>query len=229
MPGEIIVDVCKHLDPRSVFNLAAAHQRFQGFVDNNKIWFSVQMHTSWCFNNETLLAMGQFAHKIQHISFKCTGAVQAHVQSLPQGLLCKMPNLLTLSVASAAFTHGYFMQMLPKLHTLHLLHCPNFDIETLVEALQCVRQHKSMRSLNLCGVPKVSSFNKWQICSLCPNLIEAQSNAVMGDFIAEQCFIDCPQLTKFDCVPLGCTHKKWQELRSRFPHIIFGHRIGSQL
>ncbi len=134
MPGEIIIEVSRHLDPRSLFNLATAHQHFRGFIDNKKIWFSVAMHTNWCFNNETLLAMGQFVHKVQHISFRRTGIVQAHVQSLPQGLLSKMPNLLTLSVESPAFTHGYFMQMLPNLHTLQLLQCPNFDIDTLVEA-----------------------------------------------------------------------------------------------
>ena len=229
MPGEIIVAVCKHLDPRSVLNLAAVHQHFRGFVDDKKIWFSVQMHTSWCFTNDTLIAMGQFAHKVQHISFKRTGAVQAHVQSLPQGLLCKMRNLITLSVESAAFTQGYFLQLLPNLQSLQLLHCPHFDIEILVEALQRVGRHKAMQHLNLCGVPRVSSLNKWQICSLCPNLQEAKSKAVMGDFIAEQCFIDCPHLTVFNCVPLPCTHNKWQELRIRFPRIAFGHQICSQL
>ncbi len=229
MPGEIIVEVARHLDPRSLFNLAAAHQRFQGFVDDKKIWFSVEMHTNWCFTNKTLLAIGQFAHKVQHISFRRTGSVQAHVQSLPQGLLCKMLKLVTLSIESPAFTHRYFMQLLPNLQSLQLVHCPNFDIDTLIEALQHIGRHKSLRSLNLCGVPSVSSFNKWQICSFCPNLQEVQSTALMGDFIAEQCFIDCPKLIKFDCWPLACTQNKWRQLRICFPHVIFGSRICSQL
>ncbi len=153
------------------------------------------MDSNWCFTNETFWSLAEFAPKVEAVSYKHTGSVQqAHVASLPQGSLCKMINLRSLSVQSAAFTQGYFIQLLPQLHTLRLLDCPNFDVETLVEALQRLRRSKSLTTLDISGVPRVSSFNKWLLCSLCPNLQKAVSNAVMGDFIAEQCFMDCEKL-----------------------------------
>ncbi len=210
MPGEVVVAVCKHLDPRSIFNLATAHQHFWAFIDDKQIWVRVQMHGNWCFTNATFLSLIPFAPKVEEVSFKHTGfAQQPHVTSLPQGIVCKMPNLRVLAVQSASFTQGYFVQLLPKLETLLLLECPNFDIDTLVDALQHMKHCKSLHKLDLSGVPGVSSLNKWQVCSLCPNLEDVASNAMMGDFVAEQCLLDCPQLQRFDCWPLACTKLKW--------------------
>ncbi len=117
------------------------------------------------------------------------------------------------------------MQVLPKLETLLLLECPHFDIDTLVDALQRMKRCKSLQRLDLSGVPGVSSLNKWQVCSLCPNLEDAASNAMMGDFVAEQCLLDCPKLKRFDCWPLACTKLKWAQLRTCFVRVQFGKRI----
>ena len=137
MPGEIIVAVCMHLDPRSIFNLAAAHQYLRQFIDDRQIWMCVTMDSNWLFTNETFMLMVPFAPKVEHMSVNHTDTVQQnHVVSLPQGIISKMVNLHSLCVQSAVFTQGYFLQLMPKLHTLRLLNCPNFDMETLVEALQ---------------------------------------------------------------------------------------------
>ena len=140
-----------------------------------------------------------------------------------------MSNLHTLCVDSPAFTQGYFVQLLPKLETLRLLNCLNFDVDTLIEGLQRVKRHKRLTALDLSGVPCVSSMNMWQICSLCPNLEEASSKAIMSNFIAEQCFLDCPNLKKFDCWPLQSAVVGWQQLRTRFPRVTFGNRIITSL
>lgn len=184
------------------------------------------MDNNWCFTNETFLSLIDFAPKVEAVSFKHTGSVQqGHVASLPQGIVGKMFNLQSICVQSAAFTQGYFVQSLPQLHTLCFLNCPNFDVETLLEALQRLRRSKSLRTLDLSGVPMVSSFNKWKLCSLCPNLQRAVSNAVMGDFVAELCLLDCDQLKYFDCWPLQCTKSKWIQLCRCFPHVTFGRRV----
>ncbi len=232
MPGEVIVAVYMYLDPRSIFSLATAHQHFGRFVDDKQIWARVQMHDNWCFENNTFLAMIQFCPKIEQISFKHTGFARAQPQPVPsmaQGILGRMTNLCFLSVRSPAFTHGFFLQLLLHLHTLLLLDCPNLDVDTIVEALQRMRQSKSLRRLDLSGVQSVSSFNKWQICSLCPNLQQARSNAVMGDYIAEQCFLDCPLLTHFDCWPLGLTKENWANLVHHYPRVMFGECIKATL
>ncbi len=230
MPGEVIIAVCTHLDPRSIFNLGKAHVYLRKFIDDKQIWKCVTMHSNWSFTNATFLAMIPFAPKVEHISLKHTGSVQQpHVVSLPQGILTKMVNLRSLSVESGAFTQGYFVQLLPKLHTLRLLNCPNFDVDTLVEVLQRLRCSKSLHIVDVSGVPNVASFNVWQICSLCLNLQEAVTNAVMGDFVAEQCLLDCPNLKHFDCCPLRCTQHKWADLCKCFPNVHFGSRICSTL
>ncbi len=229
MPGEVIVAICMHLNPRSIFNFAKAHQYFNGYIDDTLIWLCISMESNWSFTNKAMLAMTPFAQKVQHMVLKCTNSVPLHLQSLPQGFMCKMLNLRTLSVQSPAFTQGYFVQRIPKLRSLLLLDCPNFDIDTLIEALQRVKRHKCLTVLDLSGVPRVMSLNKWQICSLCPNLQEAVSNAVMGDFIAKQCFLDCGNLRKFDCWPLLSIRTKWVQLRMRYAHLAFGNRICSSL
>ncbi len=228
MPGEIIVAVCVHLDARSVFNLACAHHYFSRFVNDKKIWVRVQMHNDWSFTKDTFFAMSQFSKKIESLSFKHSSSIP-QLPSLPQGILYKMPNLRVLSVQSPAFTQGFFVQVLPHLRTLQLLDCQNFDIETLVEALQRLKRSKTLCILDLSGVPQVTSFNIWEICSLCPNIEEVTSKVVMGDFVAEQCFLDCPNLKKFDCWPLACTKHKWRQLHTRFAHITFGTRIVDSL
>ena len=139
MPGEVIIAICTHLDPCSIFNFAKAHQYFNGYIDNMLIWLRVSMESNWSFTNEAMLAMMPFAQKVQHMVLKHTNSVPLHLQSLPQGLVCKMLNLRTLSVQSPAFTQGYFVQRVPKLRSLLLLDCPNFNIDMLIEALQQVK------------------------------------------------------------------------------------------
>ncbi len=228
MPGEVLVAVCAHLDPCSIFNLAHAHHYFSGFINDKKIWERVQMHSDWSFTTDTFFAMSQFGNKIENLSLKHSASVQ-QLPSLPQGILCRMPNLRVLSVESPAFTQRYFVQLLPHLHTLRLLDCQNFDIETLVEALQRLKRSKTLLSLDLSGVPNVTSFNIWEICSLCPNIEQVVSKVVIGDFVAKQCFLDCPNLKKFDYWPLSCMTHKWRQLRTRYPQITFGNRIDESL
>lgn len=221
--------MCEHLDPRSIYNFALAHHHFTQFIDDKHIWVRVMMTDNWSYSNEAFLFMNQFVSKVKHISFKQSGSILVSLPSYPQGAVSKMTILWSVSIDSDVFTHGYFVQHVPHLHTLRLLRCPNFDIETLVEALQCVRRHKTLCTLDLSSVPNVSSFNKWLICSMCPNLQEALSNAIMGDFVALQCFLDCPKMVIFDCWPLGCTKNKWVELQNKYCHIQFGSRILSTL
>ncbi len=92
MPGEVLVTVCAHLDPRSIFNLARVHHYFSGFIDDKKIWERVQMHSDWSFTTDTFFAMSQFGNKIENLSLKHSASVQ-QLPSLPQGILCRMPNL----------------------------------------------------------------------------------------------------------------------------------------
>ena len=128
---------------------------------------------------------------------------------------------------SPAFVQGYFVQLVPHLRSLLLLDCPNFDVDTLIEGLQRVKRHKMITVMDLTGVPSVASFHVWQICSLCPNLQEAYSQAVMGDFVAEQCFLDCEKINKFNCWPLAHTAKQWVQLRKHYPQVAFGEHICS--
>ncbi len=110
MPGEIIIAVCTHLDLRSIFNLAAAHQYLCQFIDDRQIWMHVTIDSNWSFTNETFLSMVPFAPKVEHMSVNHTGTVQQnHVVSLPQGIITKMVNLHSLSVQSTVFTQGYFL------------------------------------------------------------------------------------------------------------------------
>ncbi len=229
MPGEIIVAVCTHLDPRSILSLTAAHRHFNQFVDDKQIWVRIMMAENWSFTNETFAFMHPFLSKVKHISFRHSGSMVPNLSSYLQGAVSKMVNLRSLSIESDVFTQGFFVQCVPHLHTLHFLCCPNFDVETLVEALQRIRRSKSLMTIDLSGVPNVSSFNKWLICSICPNLEEGLSNAVMGDFVTLQCFLDCPKLVTFDCWPLRCTKNKWVELRRKYAHITFGPCVRSSL
>ncbi len=222
MPGEVIVNIASFLDPRSRNNFAESDAYIRGFMDDQMLWTTITLQDNWVFHNDTFLFMLQFADKIQNVIYEHTGSSDKYVRTLAKGTLCHMYNLKTLSVKSPFFQLCDFLKGTPQVEELRFMQCPMLDIDNFVDSLTRACLY-NLRTLDLRGVPSVSSFHVWTISFHTPSLRHFFVSATMSCYFAWQVCEHYRHLSEFDCAPL-CA-REWHKLAIDYPRVKFGTNV----
>ncbi len=212
MPDDVLVEIARHLDPRSPLHFSEAHPRFQSLIHDSIIWDQVALCEDWVFHNEMFLFMRQFCDKIKRVVYRHRHMSTPCLVTFPECLLQHMRNLVSLNVSSPSFCHPYFLRYTPLIEVMHFTNCPLLDMDIFVQHVSHVKP-KRLRILDLTGVPTVTSLNLWSITYVCEHLIELYAANRMSSFFGEQIFLNCQKLAILDYLPLLGREQEWRDLQ----------------
>ncbi len=162
MPGDIIVEIARHLDPRSLLHFSQAYPRFEPLIHDSIIWDQVNLCEDWVFHNETFMLLRQFCDKIKHVVYRHRRMSMPCLVTFPEAVLQKMSNLVSLTVSSPTFCCPYFLRYTPLIEVLHFTECPLLDMDIFVQWISYTKL-KKLSILDLTGVPTVTSLHMWNI------------------------------------------------------------------
>ncbi len=227
MPGDIIVEIAWHLDPRSLLHFSQAYPLFEPLIHDSIIWDQVNLCEDWVFHNETFMFMRQFCDKIKRVVYRHRCMSMPCLVTFPEAVLQNMRNLVSLTVSSPTFCHPYFLRYTPLIEVLHFTECPLLDMDIFVQWISYAKP-KKLSILDLTGVPTVTSLHMWNITYVCDNLIQLYVANRMSSFFGEQIFLNCQKFETFDCLPLLGKEQEWRDLHCQ-TKVKFGALMNASL
>ncbi len=227
LPGDMLTEIYRHLDPRSRLNVSLAHPHFALFMNDKWLWQEVHLKTNWVFHNDTFRFISQFCEKIEQVVIEHTGRTSRYIVSYAEASLSKMTNLKSLPVSSPYFQFCHFLRRTPHVQELRFLKCPRFDADSF---LTCIAQKSlKIRILDLRGVSVLSSMDIWTLSKHVPHVSQLYLDTVMSDIFAEEVFHNCQSLIHFDCIAPDWCISEWKELMSRHAWIQLGPELRTKI
>ena len=228
LPGEILTEICRYLDPRSHVYFTMAHQHFAKFMDDKLLWSHVYLTSNWVYHNDTFVFLQQFSAKVLSIMFRHTGRMPRYIVSYAEGSLSFMPNLKRVYVSSPYFEFCHFLRRTPQIESLEFAHCPHFDVDSFVTSIkQCPLVQ--LCTLDLRGASSVSSMDLWEVTKHLPKLSKLFVDTPVSDIFAKEIFENLPNLTHFDCVAPNWCLEEWRSLVDKFHWVQLGPQLQAHL